>query len=192
MKKRKVSVLAVAGICLLACSVCLLAVWQVHMRLGFRQSQKATEQIGLLLPERTPGIAEAHADDQMPVVEIAGIDYVGLLDVPALGFSTAIADHWNSKVLPSAVGRLWGSVYEGSLVVGGPDAPGQFDFFDAVELGMEIAMTDMTGTQFSYAVSRIDRAKSADAQWLADGDFALTLFCRDTYAMEYIAIRCNP
>ena len=192
MKNRKVSILAIIGIGLIVCSFCLVAALHICMEQGSRQSQKAAEQISALLPEKTPGIAEVYSDAQMPVMEIDGVDYVGLLEVPAFGICAAIADEWNGKSLFPAVGRAWGSAYDGSLVIGGSDYPGQLAFCAEVELGTQITVTDMTGARFSYTVSRVDRAKSAEAQWLANGDFALTLFCRNTYAMEYIAVRCNP
>lgn len=191
MKKRKISILAIIGIALIVCSLCLVATLHICMVQGSRQSQKAAEQISALLPEKTPGIAAGHSDAQMPVMEIDGKDYVGLMEVPAFGICTAIADGWEGKRLVPAVGRFWGSAYDGTLVVGGPDVPGQFAFCDTVELGTQITVTDMTGTQFSYTVCRVDRAKSADAQWLTNSDFDLTLFCRSTYTMEYIAVRCN-
>ena len=53
-----------------------------------------------------------------------------------------------------------------------------------------VNVTDMTGAKFAYQVSRIDRAGDADTRWLSHGDFDLTLYCRDTYSMEYIAVRC--
>lgn len=192
MKKRKVSILAIAGTVLIVCSLCLVAALHIGMVQGSRQSRKAAEQISRLLLEKTPGIAEDFYDSQMPVMEIDGKDYVGLLEVPAFGICAAIADSWEGESLFSALGRAWGSAYDGTLVIGGPDYPGQLDFCDKVEPGTKVMVTDMTGAQFSYTVSRVDRAETAEAQWLENGDFALTLFCRDTYTMEYIAVRCNP
>ena len=53
-----------------------------------------------------------------------------------------------------------------------------------------VIVTDMTGVQFAYTVTGVDRAKHAETQWLTEEGCDLTLFCHDIYAMEYIAVRC--
>ena len=53
-------------------------------------------------------------------------------------------------------------------------------------------MTDMTGAEFRYAVSRVDRAGTVDSEKLLEGDWALTLFVRDGYDNKFILVRCNP
>ena len=38
-----------------------------------------------------------------------------------------------------------GSVYDGTLIVGGRSADGNFDFIDQLDAGEELTFTDMTG-----------------------------------------------
>lgn len=64
-------------------------------------------------------------------------------------------------------------------------------FCDKIEYGTVVTVTDMTGTQFTYTVSDVHRARHAETQWLMDDDCDLTLFCHDGYSMEYIAVRCT-
>lgn len=80
--------------------------------------------------------------------------------------------------------------YDNSLVIGGADHPTQFGFCAEIQHGTAISVTDMAGAQFSYTVSRIDRAKHAETSWLQSGEYDLSLFCRDTYSLEYIVVRC--
>ena len=143
-----------------------------------------------LLPDRTPGTPEAYLDSVMPVLEINGIDYVALIEIPSQGIALPVSDRWNSTGLLDSPARFSGSAYDKSLVIGGTDDPKQFGFCDEIKHDAVITITDMTGAQFSYTVSRIDRAKHAEAQWLQNEAYDLTLFCRSTYSMEYIAVRC--
>ena len=61
-------------------------------------------------------------------------------------------------------------------------------FCDKIEYGTVVTVTDMTGTQFTYTVSDVHRARHAETQWLMADDCDLTLFCHDGYSMEYIAV----
>ena len=113
-----------------------------------------------------------------------------MLEVPAFGLALPVADQWDSKNLHFPPGRFSGSAYDNTLVIGGADSQGQFSFCDKIDNGAVITVTDMTGVRFTYTVFRVDRAKHAESQWLVADDYDLTLFCRDAYSMEYIAVRC--
>ena len=144
-----------------------------------------------LLSERTVGVPGIYSNPNMPVLEINDADYVALIEIPSLNLALPVADAWNSRKLYSSPARFFGSCYDHSLVIGGADNSHQFSFCDKIDNGTVITITDMTGTQFSYTVSRVDRSKSAESNWLISSDYDLTLFCRDTYSMEYVAVRCS-
>ena len=188
-RKRSPLPLCLAGLAL--CGLLLAAAWQVRMHHSAQKSRETARQLQTLLPERTPGAAVEFLDPRMPALEIDGTDYVGLLEIPAFGVGLPIEDGWKGGTRTSAVRRFWGSAYDRALVVGGPDHPGQFDFCDDINIGTPVTVTDMTGVQFSYIVSWVDRAKRADARWLTESGHALTLFCWDVYALEYVAVRCD-
>ena len=187
MKKRKLSLPLILGACLVLGSLCFVAVFQLRMHSASHKSHAAAAQLQTLLLERVPGIAEGYPESQMPVLEIGGTDYVALLEIPLLDVSVPVADQWTQ----TACGRFWGSAYDHTMVIGGPDHPGLFDFCDDIAVGTTLSVTDMTGTQFTYTVIRVDRAKHAESQWLLDEEHDLTLFCRDAASFEYIAVRCS-
>ena len=186
MKKRKLSPLLVIGAVLLAGSLCLLAVSQISASVSAQKSQRLVAKINDILPDRTQGTPGIYPDNHMPVLEVDGADYVALLDVPAFGVTLPVADQWDQN----KSSRFWGSAYDNTLVIGGKDYSGQFDFCDKIEDGAFVTVTDMTGARFTYTVSRVDRAKHAQTQWLLDENCDLTLFCLDMLSSEYIAVRC--
>lgn len=190
MKKRKFPLLLVLGICLILASVSLVLAFQIRMHMGVQHSQKILSIMEQLLPERSPGVPGVYLTSGMPVLEIENVDYVAMLEVPSFGIALPVADQWDSNKLFQSPSRFFGSAYDNSLIIGGVDDPRQFGFCDKIEHGAQITVTDMTGAQFTYTVSSVDRAKHADAQWLMDADCDLTLFCHDIYSMEYIAVRC--
>lgn len=188
--KRNKPLLLVLGIGLILASLCLMLFYGLRMHIGTKRGREILTQMTALLPERTQSAGEAYPDSRMPVLSLDGTDYVAMLEIPAFGVTLPVADQWDSKNLYCAPSRFSGSAYDQMLVIGGADTPGQFSFCDQIDNGAVITVTDMTGVQFTYTVSRVDRAKHAESQWLMSADYDLTLFCHDFYSMEYIAVRC--
>lgn len=188
MKKRNGSLLFVLGICLVLASLGLLLFLQYQTHHGEKSCRTVVTEMNERLPAAAPGTPGMYPNPTMPVLEIGGTDYVARLDIPAFGITLPVARNWDANALSPA--RYWGSAYDHSLVIGGRDLPWQFGFCDKIDLNAAVTVTDMTGARFDYTVARVDRAKEADAQWLMDESFDLTLFCHDLYSMEYIAVRC--
>ncbi len=191
MKKRKFPIILVLGISLVVISFSLIVGLQIRTHIGANESRKVVTRMNELLPERTVGVPGISPNPNMPVLEINDVDYVALIEIPSLNLTLPVADAWNSQKLYSSPARFYGSCYDHSLVIGGADNSRQFSFCDKIDNGTVIIVTDMTGTQFSYTVSRVDRSESAENNWLISTDYDLTLFCRDTYSMEYVAVRCS-
>ena len=188
--KRRIPFLLILGTCLIVFSLCCVIVVQLRQYDGANNCQEVAMELNKLLPDRTPGVPGVYSDSVMPVLEINGADYVALLEIPSQGVVLPVADQWNSMGLSNSPARFSGSAYDKSLVIGGVDHPRQFGFCDEIEHDAVLNITDMTGAQFSYIVSRIDRSKHAQTQWLQNEEYDLTLFCRSAYSMEYIAVRC--
>lgn len=191
MKKRRFSLPLVLGLLLIFISLAMVIVSQFRAYVGSKSCREATAQMNELLPERTTGIPETASNATMPILQIDGVDYVALLEIPSFDVTLPVADKWQSDRLFRSPARFYGSAYADTLVIGGKDDSYQFSFCDKLDVGTVITVTDMTGTQFSYTVCRVDRSQNAESDWLADKDFDLTLFCRDTYSMEYVAVRCS-
>jgi len=190
MKKQKFPLFLVLGICLILVSISMVLVFQIRMHLGVQHSQMILSSMEQILPERTTGVPGSYLTSAMPVLEIEDEDYVAMLEVPSFDVALPVADRWDSNNLSRSPCRFFGSAYDKTLIIGGADALRQFGFCDKIEHGAQIIITDMTGAQFTYTVSRVDRAKHAETQWLMDSDYDLTLFCHDIYSIEYVAVRC--
>ena len=191
MRKHKFPIVLTLGIVLVVVSLLMIVAFQVRNHIGAKKTQTTLAQMEQLLPERSKGTPGEYPNANMPVLQIGGMDYVALLEIPAFGISLPVADEWDTDKLFYSPARFSGSAYDHSLVIGGTDASHQFAFCDKIENGTRITITDMTGSQFTYEVTSVDRAKNAESVWLQDPEYHLTLYCRDTYSMEYIAVRCN-
>ena len=121
-------------------------------------------------------------------VEIDGIDVIGLLELPGRGIKLPVSAEWDSSEQSFRPARFMGSVYDGTLIVGGRSADGNFDFIDQLDAGEELTFTDMTGRVFRYTVHKIRHADNARAETLADSESALTLFVKKNGA--FLIVRC--
>ena len=188
--KQKWNFLQKLGFLLLLASLLLLIGSELlNLRTQTRTAQ-FTEQILSRLPPPTEGDPVNYSNSVMPVLQSHGTDFVGLIEVPAYGIRLPIGSSWNQHTIPLYPCRFWGSAYDNSLIIGGSNKIGQFHFCTNLDLGEKIIFTDMEGTQFSYAVVRIDRREHADMVSFQSADADLTLFSRDTISGDYVIVRC--
>ena len=191
MKKRRFPVLLVIGITLIALSLSLAVFYAVGSKNGEKSGELVLEKLDKLLPEMVNGIPENYTNPNMPVLQISGSDYVALIEIPAYGIRLPVADKWEGRDIDVCPARFYGSAYDNSLVIGGADTKKQFSFCDKIDNGAVVTVTDMTGACFTYKVVNVHRSDKAESEWLCNGEYDLTLFCRDALSMTYIAVRCN-
>lgn len=183
-------IIFVLGCLLIVCSLVLLIFLQTRTKQAEHTNAEIVQTMETILTDRKEGTKDFDRDPEMPALEINGEDFIGLLEIPAYGLKLPIGSMWDKETVLSYPCRFYGSAYDGSLIIGGYDQSGQFDFFDRIQTGTAIAITDMTGSTFSYTVNRIDRSNSAEAEVLINSEADLTLFVRDAQGLEYILLRC--
>ena len=188
--KRLGNLFFLAGCLLILGSFALFAASQLQANRAAAAAAELAVQLESLLPPRTPGITGSYANPEMPALELSGQDFIGVVQIPTFQRSLPIGKDWNARKTDEFPRRFWGSVYDGSLILGGSSQKGQFDFISQIQTGDRIFVTDMTGTQFSYVVENIRRSKSAQADTLLDETADLTLFARESNSLDYIIVRC--
>ena len=183
-------VIFVFGCLLIACSLVLLIFLQSRTKQAVRTNAEIVETMETIFPDRNTGSKDFDRDPEMPALEINGEDFIALLEIPAYGLKLPIGSIWDKDTVISYPCRFHGSAYDGTLIIGGYDQRGQFDFFDRIQTGAAVTLTDMTGSTFSYVVNWIDRSQSAEATALLDDAADLSLFVRDAQGLDYIILRC--
>ncbi len=98
---------------------------------------------------------------------------------------------WDKTAVKKVPCVFTGNPYEGTLIIGGIDAEGQFDFVSKIDIGDEVTVSDMKGYVFSYMVSTVKHAKNAKAKTLIDDNYDLTLFAKDKKTGDWLLVRCN-
>ena len=125
----------------------------------------------------------------MPALSIEGTDFIGILELPSHGSALPVCADWGK---PSRYPcRFSGSIYDGSIQIGGTSQKGQYDFYREISVGDSLFFTDMTGNRYAYTVTAIRYETHADQDALAREDASLTLFIKNIYAFEYMIIFCD-
>ena len=179
------------GFLLILCGAGIVLQQQLRANAAVRAAEKTVAAMEAIMPERTEGVPDSYTNLAMPVLEVDGEDYIGIVEIPAFGVTLPVGSEWDPSAVRSRPCRFWGSVNDASLVIGGADQKGQFDFCDRIDLGAFVTVTDMTGVEFRFTVTRVDRNKHAQADWLCKDQYDLTLFARSATSLEYIAVRCD-
>ncbi len=91
----------------------------------------------------------------MPVIEIDGYDYIGVLQIPSLDLTLPVYSHGH-PALQIAPCRYEGSAYDGGLVIAGHNFDSHFGNLSRLEPGDEIRFIDLSGHTFTYAVAETE------------------------------------
>ena len=205
MRKRTV-LLTLGGLFLLAA----LALTARNLRQEARAQTAAEQTLQTLAPivqtaadAQTPLEAEAvPADEQvipdyqldpqmeMPVTTIDGVDYIGVLEIPALTLTLPVAGDWSYVLLDLAPCRYAGSAYLDDLVILGHNYRGFFRDLSQLQPGDAVFFTDTDGNRFSYAVSDFEQLRPSQTEDMLAGDWDLTLFTCTPGAQNRLAVRC--
>ena len=187
MNKRRFSSCAAAlavGFALLLAAAALFIAQRSAERRVYDRIPAITDALTALLPERTAGFSGIQGDLRMPSAELEGERVCGLLvygDAALPVFSEF--DRKNPVKRPAVYS---GSVYDGSLVLGGNAEC--FSFLQTLAGGETVSFTDLLGRAFLY---RVDSIRHADelGQALAADTAVLTLFVRINGG--YLIARCT-
>lgn len=183
--------LMIMGIACIACAAVLVFYTQISQNKAQENAVALVGELYQSMPPVTEGFLEEQGENAMPMSEINGENFVGVLEVPIYGARLPIGSSWDKSKVSQYPCRFWGSAYDGSLIIGGSDHQGQFDFIESISLGDEVSFTDMGGVRYPYTVIEIERTKDVSAEYLRTGEEKLVFFARNSYGFDYIVVRCE-
>ena len=127
---------------------------------------------------------------EMPVEEIEGNGYIGLLEIPALGLSLPVMSQWSYPNLKLAPCRYSGSAYTGNFTIAGHNYSTHFGPIGGLNAGDSITFTDMQGNRFSYEVQVVETLEATAVEDMVGEEWDLTLFTCDLSGESRITVRC--
>lgn len=178
-----------AGIVLLTAAGAMMIFWQWKIHAYKRQSQEYVHTLRTLIPEPQSAVLEERKDNSMSALSLDGTDFIGILELPLYNSALPVCGDWGD---PSPYPHcLNGSIYDGSLLIGGTSQAGQYDFYRDISVGDLLYFTDMEGNRYTLTVTNLRYEKHADQTTLQRYDAPLTLFIKNIYAFEYLIVFCN-
>ncbi len=151
-KKNFGTICIALGILLVCASVFILISDMVARHLGQKKAQDAVKQLESMLPPLCSGVGHdgTNPEDGMAVLEIGGVDYVGILCVPTLGIKLPVSGGRTASS-EAIVYCISGNAPSGSLMLGG--SGDEFKKLEDLDIGERISFTDVRGNVWEYRLS---------------------------------------
>lgn len=115
-------------------------------------------------------------DMEMPTENINGIDYIGILRIPALELELPVISEWSYPRLKIAPCRYIGSAYQDDLIIAAHNYNSHFGNLKNLREGDTATLTDMDGNVFTYEMAELEILQPTDIEGMDSGEWDLTLF----------------
>ncbi len=211
MKNNRGKILIFLGSLLIVAALCL-AVYNLYD--GRRAANAASQAVSRLEeqiptsaptePAQVPAVPEPtvsveitppdyvlNPEMEMPVAQIDGIGYIGILRIPALGLELPVIDGWSYPKLKIAPCRYTGSAYLDNLVIAAHNYQAHFGTLKNLLPGDTVTFTDMDGNVFTYAVTVLETLPPTAIGEMTDGGYDLTLFTCTLGGASRVTVRCE-
>lgn len=142
--------------------------------------------------DQAPDDYELFPDKEMPVIEVNGIWYIGILEIPVLDMKLPVTEEWSYENLRESLCCYSGSLYQDDLVIAGHNYRRFFRSLNHLAPGTEIRFTDVEGNVFFYQAVWTEVLESNEGKEMtrASDDWDLTLFTCTYGGKQRIAVRC--
>lgn len=201
---RKGNALIGAGLALIAAALVLTLVNISDGARAERAAAQAAAQLAAALPSDTEDapLPDTVEDElivpdylldptrEMPVETVDGVDYVGMLRIPALDLALPVIDRWSDVLLRLAPCRYSGSAYTGELVICAHNYRAHFGSLSRLSVGDTVYFTDMDGNEFRYEVASLETLQPTAIEEMTASGWALTLFTCTLGGRTRLAVRC--
>lgn len=185
------ALLTFIGVTLIIGSVSLVFYQSIRQKMTARNNIEIIETLFTLMPPVHSGEQDDRVDMSMPMLEIDGENFVGMIEIPLFDRKLPVCGNWNKHKVAEFPCRYSGSLYDGSLIIGGSDAAGQFDFVKNISIGDAVLLTDMMGGQYFFRVEWVETTSDVSTEKLVSDAADMILFARNTYSLDYTVIQCS-
>lgn len=152
-------------------------------------SDSTGDQEPLVSDERTVIPDYVLSPNMEPVETINGIDFIGVLRIPALELELPIISEWNYPNLKTAPCRYSGSAYLNNLIICGHNYTSHFGTLKNLREGDIATFTDMDGNVFTYKMVERETLLPTSIEAMESGDWNLTLFTCTVGGQSRVTIR---
>ncbi len=128
---------------------------------------------------------------EMPVQNISGNKYIGVIEIPALNVSLPVMSEMNNSNLKIAPCRYEGTAYLDGFVIGAHNYKSHFSNLKLLQNGDTVIFHDNAGNTFNYMVLFIENLQPAQVEEMKTDEWALTLFTCTPGGQYRVTVRCE-
>ncbi len=184
-------------ICVGACAV--LAAVSLLLFNQWEQQQAATaSRIAMQKMEQTLNSAQEKVqmagtgeNGEMPVIEIDGELYIGVLRIPSLELELPVMSQWSYSKLKMVPCRYSGTTNQKNLVLLGHNYKRHFGRLHTLKNGDQIQFEDVNQNVQNYSVQSIQSIDPENVETVISGDCALTLFTCTYSGQQRTMVKCD-
>ena len=133
---------------------------------------------------------EKYPKMEMPVKEMEGNFYIGVLEIPYLNLELPIMSEWSYPDLKIAPCRYKGSAYLNNLIIAAHNYKCHFGYLKSLPQGECLTFTDVDGNIFRYEVTEMEIIGATDFDGMESGEWDLTLFTCTYGGQDRVTVRC--
>lgn len=181
----------VLGAALIVAALGLVAFNMMQDRAAGEQSGAAASQLASGMNESLTVGQVISPDTPMPVREIDGNLYVGIVRIPSLGVELPVMSECEDGLLEISPCRYAGSVYADNMVIAGHNYVAHFGNLDRLRYGDEVSFVDVRGNVFVYEVSSVETLGADEVGRMTESEWDLTLFTCTWSGASRVTVRCS-
>ena len=206
MKKSRGNILILLGILMLLGAVGLAAYnfWDAN------RAKEAAEQISEQLIEKIDENVKSEEtaapapyldpNTPMPVEEIDGYEYIGILEIPSEELSLPVMAEWDYDRLKISPCRFVGSYYADDLVICAHNYDLHRGRLLSIDIGVDVYFTNVEGLTIHYIVTNRETVEPTAVEQMIENtgnsetsllDWDLTLFTCNLGGQTRCAVRCS-
>ncbi len=139
-----------------------------------------------------PTEAEAEEFAEAPGLDLDGIEWIGLLEIPSLEIELPVSRDCNYDYMKSGLCRYSGNAARGDMIVCGHNYKSFLQNLSDISEGDEVYFTDCSGRTYKYEVSEVQLIGGWDRDELFDDadDWQLTVFTCNYSGYSRFVVRC--
>ena len=192
MKSKRAAVLITAGVLCLAGALGLTVKNIFDEERAAESADVGVEELREIIPKKETEEQQLMPEPQevVPTITLDDRDYIGVLDIPALGRTLPVQGEWSDALLKYSPCLYKGDLYDG-MIIAGHNYSTHFSGIKRLNPGDSVVFTDADGNVFSYEVTEIETVGGYDIEKMEDGDWDLTLFTCTNKGKARAAVRCR-
>lgn len=128
---------------------------------------------------------------EMPVENIGGINYIGIISIPSYHIELPVISSWSYENLQIAPCRYEGSIYTNNIVIAAHNYSSHFWNIQKLVEGDKVIFTDIDGNEFTYVVAARETLMPTAVEEMTSGEWDLTLFTCTLGGAYRVTVRCE-